>query len=104
MTTMMEITQPSSITIVAGSPDAVALSLADLSATAISHALMPGQSILLEVKIGYLLVGTLQPTMSYPRTYSGTSTVQTWTDPSFTGSAATATTSAFFIAYARVVG
>jgi len=68
------------------------------------HALMPGQSILLSVKIDYGLSGTNQPASSYPRYYTDTANVIWFDQPSFAGTEASGSATGLFVAYARLVG
>ena len=99
-----EITQPSTITLSTGNPQTVQLAIPSFNTTAIGHPLMPGQSLLLSVKLTSSLTGTNQLAASYPRTYSDTAVASAWTQPSFTGTESVGTSSAFFVAYARVLG
>jgi len=103
LATNPEITQPSTITVSTGNPETVHLAIPLFNATAIGHPLMPGQSILLSVKLTYGLMGTAQPATSYPRNYTDTAVTATWTQASFTGTESTGSGSAFFIADAKVV-
>ncbi len=98
-----EITQPSTITVSTGNPQTVQLSIPSFNATAIGHSLMPGQSILLSIKLTYGLIGTSQAASSYPRNYTDTAVAASWTQASFTGTESTGSGSAFFIADAKVV-
>src|SRR6266705_496090 len=98
-----DITQPSTITVSTGNPDVVHVSIPSLNATGIGHPLMPGQSILLSVKLSYGLVHTSQSASSYPRNYTDTAAGVAWTQASFTGVESSGTGSAFFIADAKVV-
>ncbi len=103
LATNPDITQPSTITVSAGNPEIVHLAIPSLSATAIGHPLMPGQTLLLSVKMTYSLIRTSQSSASYPRTYTDTATVAAWTLPLFIGTGSTDTGSAFFTADAKVV-
>ena len=103
LATNPEITMPSTITVTTGNPQAVILAIPSLNHTGIGHPLLPGQSILLSVKLSYGLVMTAQSPASYPRNYTDTASTAAWTQPSYTGTEASATASAFFIAYAKVV-
>jgi len=98
-----DITQPSSITVSTGKPEVVHVSIPSLNATGIGHPLMPGQSILLSVKLSYGLVKTVQSFNSYPRNYTDTAIAAVWTQASFTGVESSGTGSAFFVADAKVV-
>ncbi len=98
-----EITQPSTITVSSGNPQTVQLSIPSFNATTIGHPLMPGQSILLSVKLTYGLIGTSQSASSYPRNYTDTAVAATWAQASFTGTEFTGSGSAFFTADAKVV-
>ena len=104
LATNLEITQPSTITVTTGNPEVVQVAISSLNATAIGHPLMPGQSILLSVKLTYGLIKTSQSFASYPRNYADIASAAAWTLPSYTGAKASATGSAFFTAYAKVVG
>src|SRR5436309_5831542 len=97
-----DITQPSTITVSTGNPETVHLAMSNL-ASAIGHPLMPGQSILLSVKLTYGLIHTIQLASSYPRNYTDTAAGAAWTQASFTGIESSGTGSAFFIADAKVV-
>jgi len=97
-----DITQPSTITVSTGNPETVHLAISNL-ASAIGHPLMPGQSILLSVKLTYGLIHTIQLASSYPRNYTDTAAGAAWTQASFTGIESSGTGSAFFIADAKVV-
>jgi len=97
-----DITQPSTITVSTGNPETVHLAISNL-ASAIGHPLMPGQSILLSVKLTYGLIHTSQLASSYPRNYTDTAAGAAWTQASFTGIESSGTGSAFFIADAKVV-
>ncbi len=98
-----EITQPSTITASSGNPQTVHLAIPSFNATAIGHPLMPGQSILLSVKLTYGLIHTSQSASSYPRNYTDTVVAVAWTQASFTGTESTGTSSAFFVADSKVV-
>src|SRR2546427_4647027 len=63
-----EITQPSTITVSTGNPETVQLAISNFTATTIGHPLMPGQSILLSVKLTYVLIHTSQSASTFPRT------------------------------------
>src|SRR2546425_2502622 len=104
LATNPEITQPSTITVSTGNPETVSLAMSNLTATAIGHALLPGQSLLLSVKLTYGLIKTSQSFASYPRNYTDIASAAAWTQPSYTGTETSATGSAFFIAYAKVEG
>ena len=100
----LEITDPTTITVSTGNPETVSLAIPDLNATAVGHPLLTGQSILLAVKLDYALAGTSQSAGSYPRNYTDTASAAAWTMTSYTGTESTGNTSAFFVAYAKVVG
>jgi len=104
LATNLEITQPSTITVTTGNPEVVQVAISSLNATTLGHPLMPGQSILLSVKLTYGLIKTSQSFASYPRNYSDIASAAAWTLPSYTGAKASATASALFTAYAKVVG
>jgi hypothetical protein len=99
-----DITQVSTVTVRTGNPQTVQLAIPNLNATLIGHPLMPGQSLLLSVKLSYALKGTSQTFKSYPRNYTDTASAVAWAQASFTGAEATGTGSAFFVAYATVLG
>jgi uncharacterized repeat protein (TIGR01451 family) len=101
LSTRTEITKSSTIIVSTGNPETVQLTISSLNATAIGHPLMPGQSILLSVKLSYGLRGTSQSASSYPINYTDTAIAAAWTQPSFTSTKSTGTDSAFFIAYAK---
>ena len=104
LATNLEITQPSTITVTTGNPEVVQVAISSLNATTLGHPLMPGQSILLSVKLTYGLIKTSQSFASYPRNYSDIASAAAWTLPSYAGAKASATASALFTAYAKVVG
>jgi len=56
------------------------------------------------VKLTYGLIKTSQSFASYPRNYADTASAAAWTLPSFTGTESSGSGSAFFVAYAKVVG
>jgi len=99
-----EITDPSTITVVTGNPETLRLAIPRLNSTAIGHPLLPGQSILLAVKLDFGLDGTSQSARSFPRNYTDTASAAAWAKPSYIGTQAITTGSGFFIAYAKVVG
>jgi len=107
-----DITQPSTISVSNGG---VQVLIPDLAATAIGHHLMPDQTILLAIKLGYALKGTIQPTNSYPRQYVSSANSKGWIGlPTKPGSAAFSPSACydsmgtphdcFFTAYARGIG
>ena len=98
-----EITQRSTITVLTGNPETVQLAISNFTITVIGHPLMPGQSILLSVKLTYSLLGTGQSPNSYPRDYTDSAIAAAWTGPSFTASEFTGTASAFFTVYAKTL-
>jgi len=97
----LEITQQSSITVSSGNPETVSLAIANFTATMIGHPLLPGETVLLSVKLTYGLVKTSQSSTSYPRNYSDTTTVVAWAGPSYIGIEASATGSGLFTAFAK---
>lgn len=103
LATNPDITQPSSITVSTGNPQTVQLSIPSFNTTGIGHPLLPGQSILLSVKLTYGLKMTSQSAATYPRNYTDTATAAAWSQASYTGTEASATGSAFFTAYAKIV-
>lgn len=104
LATNPEITDPSTITVSTGNPETVSLALSNLNNTAIAHPLQPGQSILLSVKLSYGLTKTIQSFPSFPRNYTDTATAAGFPQPSYTGSSASGTGSALFVAYLNIVG
>jgi branched-chain amino acid transport system substrate-binding protein len=98
LATNPEITDSSIIDASTGNPETVHTSILSLSSTAIGHPLMPGQRVLLSVKLRYGLVKTSQPASSYPRNYTDTANSGGWTQESFSGTEYTGTGSASFIA------
>ena len=99
-----EITQPSTITVSQDNPSRVHLTISDLTATIIGHPLMPGESILVSIRLSYGLVRTSQSPASYPRDYTDMANVAAWSQPYYTGTEASTSTSDSFTAYARIVG
>ncbi len=95
-----DITQLSTITIETGNPENILLSLPSFTTTGIGHFLMPGQSILLQAKMTYGLIGTVQSLASYPRNYTDTAGGAAWSQANFTGTESSGTGSAFFILFA----
>jgi len=104
-----DITQPSRISVSNGG---VQVLIPDLAATPIGHHLMPDQTILLSIKLGYALKGTIQPANSYPRQYVSSASSKGWIGfPTYPGSAAFSPSACydsmgmphdcFFTAYAR---
>src|SRR2546426_12522567 len=63
-----------------------------------------GSTSLQSLKLTYGLIKTSQSFASYPRNYADTASAAAWTLPSFTGTESSGSGSAFFIAYAKVVG
>lgn len=104
LATNLEITDPSTIVITAGNPEAISLSIPSLNATGIGHPLLPSHSILLSAKLGYGLDGASQSFASYPRTYNDTAKADASTGTNFQGTLAIATGSASFVAHAKVLG
>jgi hypothetical protein len=98
-----DITQPSTITVSTGNPEVVRLAIPNFNATAIRHPLMPGQSILLLVKLTYDLIGTSQPATNYPRNYTDRASAAAWPQCNYAGTSATGGARAFFTAYAEEV-
>jgi len=99
-----EITQPSTLTVSTRNQEIVSLAIPRLNNTAVGHPLMPGQSILLSVRLTYALFMTSQPLANYPHNYTDTATVVVWTEPSYTSSGDSANMCDSFTAYARIVG
>jgi hypothetical protein len=104
LSTNPEITQPSTITVSRDNPSLVHLTISNLTATIIGHPLMPGESILVSVRLSYNLVRTSQSSSSYPRSYTDTANVAAWIRPSYTGAEVSTSMSVSFTAYAGVVG
>jgi hypothetical protein len=104
LATDTEITQPSTITSSTGSPKYIQVAIPSFNATEIGHPLMPGQSILISVNLGYALIGTPQSAATYPRYYSGGALVLAWTATGFAGNEAGYGQFATFIALALSVG
>ena len=104
LSTNPEITQPSTITVSSGNPETVQLAISNFTATGVGHPLMPGQIVLLSVKLSYGLIGTSQSAASYPRNYTDTTVAAAWTQASFSGTQFNSNGSGFFIADAKVVG
>ena len=104
LATNPDITHPSMISVSLSNPETISVNIPNLNNTAIGHALLPGQSILLSAKLSYGLKGTSQSLASYPRTYTDTASVTAWTEMSYTGTQANATGSASFVAHANVLG
>ena len=102
--TRLEITDPTGITASTGNPETVLLSIPDISSTAAGKSLGTGESILLSVKLSYALRGTSQSANSFPRNYTDVASAAAFTGTSFTGTSSSGSISAFFVAYAKVVG
>jgi len=68
------------------------------------HALMPGQRILLSVKLDYGLSGTNQPASSYPRDYTDIANTIGFDQPSFAGTEVSGSATGLLVAYAKLVG
>jgi hypothetical protein len=100
----LEITDPSTISVTTGNPQTVTINIPSFNATALGRPLMKGESILTEVKLTYGLKDTTQPATSYPRNYTDTAAATAWSGANYTGSSTSATGSASFIAYAKVLG
>jgi Dockerin type I domain len=104
LATNLEITDPSTIAVQVSNPEIISVNIPSLNVTGIGHPLLQGQSILLAVKLGYGLDQTSQTSASYPRRYTDSAIASAWAQTSFTGSQATATGSAAFVAHAKVLG
>ncbi len=104
LSTNPEITQPSTITVSKGNSEVVQLAISNFNSTAVGHPLMPAQSLLLSVKMSYLLTGSSQVLQSYPRNYPNIATVAVWVQQSYSGSEVLATGSASFRAVASAQG
>ncbi len=96
-----DITQLSTITLSTGNPENILLSIPSFTATGIGHPLMPGQSILLQSKLTYGLIGTAQSLASYPRNYTDTAGGAAWSQANFTATESSGVGSAFFIVLAK---
>ncbi len=92
------------VTVSTGNPEVVTLAIPDFNETRVGHPLMPGQSILLSIKLDYGLTGTDQAASSYPRDYTDTATASGFSLPSFGGTETFGTAQGLFVAYAKVVG
>ena len=64
---------------------------------------MPGESILVSIRLSYDLVRTSQSPASYPRNYTDIANVAAWGQPYYAGTEASTSTSDSFTALARVV-
>ncbi len=104
LATNPEITDPKTITVTTSNPETVILAIPNLNATAIGHPLLASHSILLAVKLDYGLDHTSQSFSSFPRNYTDTASAAAWTGISYTGTETSASASAFFIAYAKLLG
>ena len=104
LSTNPEITDPRTITVTSDNPQSVLLAIPDFNTTALGHPLLGVQSILLAVKLDYALDKTSQSFSSYPRNYTDMASAAAWTGVSYTGTGTTATASAFFVAYAKLLG
>ncbi len=104
LATNLEITDPSTITVSTSNPEIVSVAIPNFNNTAIGQPLQPGQSILVSVKLSYGLTKTTQVFTSFPLTYTDSASASAFAQPSFTGSGASGTGSAFFVAYLNVVG
>ena len=93
---------PVNISISSGNPEVFSLTISNITAL-LGHPLMPGKSLSLPIPLIYKLIGTSQPLTSYPRTYTTFAATAAWTQASFSGTEATGTTSALFIAYGKVL-
>ncbi len=98
-----EITQTSTITVSTANLSVVHLTISNLTATVIGHPLMPGESILVSIRLSYSLVRTSQSPASYPRDYTDTANAVAWTQPSYTGTETSTRIVDSFTAYARVL-
>lgn len=104
LATNPDITDPSTILVSTGNPETISINIPSLSDTGIGHALLPGQSILLSAKLSYGLDQTSQTSASYPRIYNDAASAIGYTAISYAGTQATATGTASFVAYAKVLG
>ena len=104
LSTNPEIIQPSIIAVSKSNPEVVRVAISNFNSTAVGHQLMPGQSLLLSVKMSYRLGGTSQVLKSYPRIYPNTATVAAWLQQFYSGSEVVATDSASFKAVASSQG
>jgi hypothetical protein len=95
-----DITQLSTITIETFNPESILLSIPSFTATGIGHPLMVGQSILLEAKMSYGLIGTVQSLASYPRNYTDTAGGAAWSQADFNAAESAGSGSASFILFA----
>ena len=99
-----DITRPSMITVSLGDSGTVQLAIPDFTATRVGHPLMPGQSILLSVKLTYELIKTTQSAASYPRNYTVATMTTAWAQVAFGGTSFEAGTSTLLIADATILG
>ncbi len=83
-------------------PETVSLTISNFNSTVIGHPMLPGESVLVSVKLTYNLTRTSQTPSSYPRNYTEVTSATVWTQPSFTGLEAPATGTSSFTAYAEV--
>jgi hypothetical protein len=105
LSTDPDITVPSTIQVFTGNPETVSLAIPSFNTTGIGHPLLPGQSILLGVKLGYGLDMTSQSSSSYPRNYTDKAVATGWSKTSYTGTVnGPVTAKGMFVAYAKVVG
>ncbi len=101
---MLEITNRTSVSVTPVNPQRVSLSIANITATPAGTPLATGHSILVSVKLSYALIGGSQPATTYPRNYTDTATITSYSGASFTGASTSNTRSAFFVAHAKVLG
>ncbi len=99
--TAFNISDQTTITVTAGNPATVSLSIANITATRARTALSHGQTIQISVQLTYALIGTSQPATSYPRTYTDFATATTFSRPLFAGTSVSTSRSAIFTAFAK---
>jgi len=104
LATNPDITQPSTFTVSTNNPETINLAIPSLNATGIGHPLQAGESILLCTKLSYGLIGNVESSTSYPRTYVNSANATAWTQPSYAETPVIATGTASFIAHDHVVG
>lgn len=88
LATNPEITDPSTITVTGGNPQVVILAIPSLNDTGIGHPLLPGDSILMSVKISFGLIGTSQFPTSRPREYLDVANATGWSQSLYLGTEA----------------
>ncbi len=85
-------------------PETVSLAIFNFNSTVIGRPMLPGESILVSVKLTYSLTRTSQTPSSYPRNYTEATSATAWTQPSFAGLEAFTIGTSSFTAYTKVKG